>query len=122
MTAVVFTVAGGHGDVRLLDQLTGELADDLREIRSVSVGPVRFSGGAGAAHDAVPAIGQLAVSGAGLGAVVLMIRDIALRFLERTRADSITISNGERTVVIEPPSGDRVDDLIGRMRDLLRDG
>lgn len=117
MTAVRFTVTGGSGDVRSLDRLTGELADDLREIRSVTVSPVRFSGGTGIAHEAVPAIGQLAVSGAGLGAVALLIRDVTLRFLERTRADSITISRGERTVVIER----RSDDLIERMRELLRE-
>lgn len=118
MAAVRFTVTGGSGDVRLLDRLTGELADDLRDIRSVTVSQVRFSGSTGIAHDAVPAIGQLAVSGAGLGAVVLMIRDVALRFLERTGANSITITRGERRVVIEHPS----DDLIERMRDVLSEG
>gem|GEM_PF-6643944 len=121
MSTVVFTLAAGRGDTRLLDRLIGELAEDLRDIRSVMVSEVADSDIAGAKSGTVLAIGQLAVSGATLPAVALVIRDIVRRFLDRTRADSITISKGEKKVVIERPSDKQVDGLVEQLRDILSD-
>ena len=66
-------------------------------------------------------IGQLAVSSGALSTVAWMIRDVVIRFLDRTRADSITIRNGDLEVVVERPSDKQVDGLIERLRDVLRD-
>ncbi|MGF6883023.1 hypothetical protein ABIA39_001964 [Nocardia sp. GAS34] len=121
MPTVIFTVAGGRGDSRMLDRLTGELAEDLRDIRSVAVTEVADVGITGTKSGTVLTIGQLAVSGSALTAVSLVIRDVALRFLDRTRAESITISNGEKKVVIERPSDAQVDGLVEQMRDILQD-
>lgn len=118
---VIFTVAGGRGDSRTLDRLTGELAEDLRDIRSVAVTEIADVGITGTKSGTVLTIGQLAVSGSALTAVALVIRDVALRFLDRTRAESITISNGEKKVVIERPSDAQVDGLVEQMRDILHD-
>jgi hypothetical protein len=106
----------------MLDRLTGELAEDLRDIRSVAVTEVADVGITGTKSGTVLTIGQLAVSGSALTAVTLVIRDVALRFLDRTRAESITISNGEKKVVIERPSDAQVDGLVEQMRDILHDG
>ncbi|WP_067898391.1 hypothetical protein [Nocardia vaccinii] len=121
MSAVVISVAARRGDTELLDQLAGELAEDLREVRGLTVGAVTVPGEAGTKSEVALQIGQLAVSGGALGTVAWVIRDIVIRFLDRTRADSITIRNGDLEVFIERPSDRQVDGLIERLRDVLRD-
>ncbi|MBY8861869.1 hypothetical protein K7711_35715 [Nocardia sp. CA2R105] len=121
MSAVVFIVATRRGDAEELDQLAGELAEDLREIGGLAVGAVTGSGESGTKSDVALQIGQLAVSSGALGTVAWMIRDVVIRFLDRTRADSITIRNGKLEVVVERPSDKQVDGLIERLRDVLRD-
>ncbi|MQY17655.1 hypothetical protein [Nocardia macrotermitis] len=121
MAAVVFSVATSRGDAEELDQLAGELADDLREIRGLAVGTVAAPGQAGTKSGVALEIGQLAVSGGALGTVAWLIRDVVVRFLDRTRAESITISDGERRVEIKRPSDAQVEKLIDRLGDVLHD-
>jgi hypothetical protein len=120
MPEVVFSVDAGAGcDGGWLDEITGELADDLRAVGGVSVRPVDREGGGKSGTAA--AIGELVVSGGGLGVAAWAVRDVVRAFLDRTRADSVTIRRGDRKLVIERPTDAQVDQVLDRLEDLLRD-
>jgi hypothetical protein len=121
MGTAQFIVEDGSGDAQRLDLLTAELAGDLRQIRGVTVEPITKPGTHQTKTGTALEIGQLLVSGGALGSVAWAVRDIAIHFLERTRAQSITVRNGDRKVVIVRPADDQVDEIVGRLHDLLGD-
>lgn len=119
MVDVVLEVRGAQGeDAERIQQLADELGDDLREIGGVAVRPVPASGVKGKAGPAAE-IGQLLLSGGGVGAAAWMVRDVLLRFLERSRAESVTLKNGEREVTVVRPTDRQVDELLDRIRNVL---
>ncbi|MFD6389863.1 hypothetical protein ACWF9G_04270 [Nocardia sp. NPDC055029] len=122
MDDVVLVInSGGRRDAEWLDEVTGELQTDLSEIGGLHVSRVTTAAADGQKSGAVEQIGQLLVSSGTIGAVVWSIRDVSLRFLERTKADSITIKKGDREVTIVRPGMAQVDNAIEKFGDLLAD-
>jgi hypothetical protein len=119
MSEVVLTVDAGGRDTGWLDEVTGELADDLRAISGVSVRPVTAP--AEGKSGLVEVVGEVVVSGGGLGVAAWAVRDIVRAFLDRTRAKSVTIRRGNRHLVIERPTDAQVDRVLTELGDLLRD-
>lgn len=110
----------GRGD-EWLDGLVGELEADLSEIRGLAVRRVTAEAAHGAKSGVVEQLGQLMLTGGAVGTAAWAIRDVAVRFLERTRAESVTVKKGDREVTIVRPKLSQVDNLIARVDDLLRD-
>ncbi|WP_019932739.1 hypothetical protein [Nocardia sp. BMG111209] len=121
MTEALFVLTAEQLDDERLDRLTQELATDLREIPGVAVTSATEAGPAGTKSGIALAIGSLAVSGGALGAASLTIRGIVEQFLNRNRATSVTVRNGDREITIERPSDTQVDDIVDQLRDLLTD-
>ncbi|GGN99006.1 hypothetical protein [Nocardia rhizosphaerihabitans] len=122
MDDVVLVInSGGRRDAEWLDEVTGELHTDLSEIGGLQVSRVTTAAADGQKSGAVEQIGQLLVSSGAIGAVVWSIRDVSLKFLERTKADSITIKKGDREVTIVRPGLAQVDNAIEKFGDLLAD-
>ncbi|MFD4428135.1 hypothetical protein [Nocardia sp. NPDC058497] len=122
MDDVVLVInSGGRRDAEWLDAVTGELQTDLSEIGGLQVSRVTKAAADGQKSGAVEQIGQLLVSSGAIGAVVWSIRDVSLKFLERTKADSITIKKGDREVTIVRPGLAQVDNAIEKFGDLLAD-
>ena len=114
--------AGPGRRAEWLDQVTGELADDLREIGGIAVRQPAAPAAGGTKSGVVGQLGELAVSGGAVGVTAWALRDVLCRFLDRTRATSVTVRNGEREVTIERPTDRQVDQLLDRLRDVLGDG
>ncbi|WP_280299240.1 hypothetical protein [Nocardia neocaledoniensis] len=122
MDGVVLVInSGGRRDAEWLDEITGELRADLTEIAGLRVAPVTTAAAGGEKSGAVEQIGQLLLSGGALGTVVWAIRDVSLKFLERSKAESITIKRGDREVTIVRPGLAQVDNVVEKFGDLLRD-
>ncbi|WP_225727909.1 MULTISPECIES: hypothetical protein [unclassified Nocardia] len=121
MAEVLFIVGSGPRNPERLAELTDELADDLRQIDGVRARVATADADPGTKTGVAQEIGQLIVSGGALSVASLAIRDVALRFLERTRAVSITVRKGKREVVIERPADRQVDQIVEQLRDLLGD-
>ncbi|MFD4357252.1 hypothetical protein ACFWPX_32235 [Nocardia sp. NPDC058518] len=122
MEDVVLVInSGGRRDAEWLDALTGELQSDLSEIGGLLVRRLTVDAAGGEKSGAVEQIGQLLLSGGAVGTAVWTIRDVTLKFLERTRADSITIKKGDREVTIVRPDLSQVDDIVEQFGDLMRD-
>lgn len=122
MDDVVLVInSGGRRDAEWLDEVTGELHTDLSEIGGLQVSRVTTAAADGQKSGAVEQIGQLLVSSGAIGAVVWSIRDVSLKFLERTKAESITIKKGDREVTIVRPGLAQVDNAIEKFGDLLAD-
>jgi hypothetical protein len=119
MTEVLFVLTADRQDGERLDRLTGELARDLRALPGITVESATSAPAAGSKSGIALAIGQLAVSGGALSAAALAIRGIVAQFLDRNRATSVTVRNGDREVTIERPSDDQVDGIVEQLRDLL---
>jgi hypothetical protein len=116
---VVVEIRGGQGeDAERTQQLADELADDLREIGGVAVRAVP-SASAGGKSGAAAELGQLVLSSGGVGVAAWAVRDVLLRFLERSRAESITLKNGDREVTVVRPTDGQVDELLDRVRNVL---
>ncbi|MFG1796335.1 hypothetical protein [Nocardia sp. NPDC049149] len=113
-----------EGDIRVdperLDRITDELADDLREINGLVITKPTSAVGDAKSTAAVE-IGQLLASGGALGTAAWVIRDVIYKFLDRTRATSITVKNGDREVTIVRPADKQVEDVVERLRDVLND-
>lgn len=119
MVDVVVKVRGAEGEsAERSQQLADELAADLREIGGVAVRPA-LADDAGGKSGLANEIGQLVLSGGGVGAAAWMVRDVLLRFLERSRAESITLKNGDREVTVVRPTDRQVDELVDRIRNVL---
>ena len=110
----------GRGGDRL-DELVGELQDDLCEIRGVDARRVTTGARPGEKSGAVEQLGQLLLTGGAVGTATWAIRDVVLRFLERTRAESVTIKKGEREITIVRPDLSQVDAIVEQVDALLRD-
>ncbi|MET8877726.1 hypothetical protein [Nocardia sp. NPDC004604] len=122
MTDVVLVInSGGRRDAEWLDELVDELQTDLREIRGLVVRRATAAAGDGMKSGSLEQIGQLVASGGAIGTVAWAIRDIVIRFLDRTRAASVTVKNGDREVTIARPSDGQVDKIVDQLRDLLDD-
>ncbi|MEV0331134.1 hypothetical protein [Nocardia sp. NPDC050717] len=121
MDGVVLVINSGGRDAEWLDEITGELRADLAEIGGLRVTPVTTAAAGGEKSGAVEQIGQLLLSGGALGTVVWAIRDVSLKFLERSKAESITIKRGDREVTIVRPGLAQVDNVVEKFGDLLRD-
>ncbi|MFE6920308.1 hypothetical protein ACFVAV_04595 [Nocardia sp. NPDC057663] len=121
MDDVVLVINSGGRDAEWLDEVTGELQADLSEIGGLHVSRVTTAAAGGQKSGAVEQIGQLLVSSGAIGAVVWSIRDVSLKFLERTKAESITIKKGDREVTIVRPGLAQVDNAIEKFGDLLAD-
>jgi hypothetical protein len=116
MSEVVFTVDASGRDAAWLDEVTGELADDLRAVGGVSVrsATAEAAGKSGTAHQ----VGEIVASGS---IAAWAVRDVVRAFLDRTRAASVTIRRGNRKLVIERPTDAQVDRVLTELGDLLRD-
>lgn len=122
MVDVVVEVRGGQGeDAERTQQLADELADDLREIGGVAVRAVP-SASAGGKSGVAAELGQFVLSSGGVGVAAWAVRDVLLRFLERSRAESVTLKNGDREVTVVRPTDGQVDELLDRVRNVLDGG
>lgn len=119
MSEVLFIIADERGDDEHLDRLAAELAGDLRQVPGVRAETATTAPVAGTKSGIALAIGQLAVSGGALGTVALTIRSIVTQFLNRNRAESVTVRNGDREITIERPDDEQVDAIVEQLRDLL---
>ncbi|WP_319943560.1 effector-associated constant component EACC1 [Nocardia aurantia] len=116
---MLFILAADGRDDERLNRLAEELARDLREIPGVAVTSATSPVVPGTKSGIALAIGQLAVSGGALSAAALVIRGIVEQFLNRNRATSVTVRNGDREVTIERPTDTQVDEIVDQLRDLL---
>lgn len=122
MADVVLVInSGSRRDSEWLDELTDELQADLREIRGLVVRRATAAAGDGMKSGALEQVGQLVASGGAIGTAAWAIRDIVIKFLDRTRAGSVTVKNGDREVTIARPSDEQVDKIVDQLRDLLDD-
>jgi hypothetical protein len=110
----------GRGGERL-DELVGELQADLREIRGVAARRVTTGAQPGEKSGAVEQLGQLLLTGGAVGTTAWAIRDVLLRFMERTKAESVTIKKGDREITIVGPQRGQVDAIVQQVDALLRD-
>ncbi|MEV6427348.1 hypothetical protein [Nocardia sp. NPDC051463] len=108
-------------DPEWLDQLADELQQDLRQIRGLAVRKATTSAAPGAKSGALEQIGQLVASGGAIGTTAWAIRDIVIKFLDRTRATSVTVKRGDKEVTIVRPTDGQVDEIVDRIRDVLDD-
>ncbi|MFI9509626.1 hypothetical protein [Nocardia sp. NPDC052566] len=120
MSDVVLTINSGR-DLEWLDEVTDELHTDLRAIGGLSVRRATAAAPDGTKSDVVTQIGQLVTSGGTGGIAVWAVRDVILRFLERTRATSITVKKGDREVTIARPTDKQVDKALEQLGELLAD-
>ncbi|MEV2223716.1 hypothetical protein AB0E01_28095 [Nocardia vinacea] len=122
MADVVLVInSGSRRDSEWLDELTDELQADLREIRGLVVRRVTTAAGDGMKSGALEQVGQLVASGGAIGTAAWAIRDIVIKFLDRTRAGSVTVKNGDREVTIARASDGQVDKIVEQLRELLDD-
>ncbi|WP_328404503.1 hypothetical protein [Nocardia sp. NBC_00403] len=108
-------------DPEWLDQLADELQEDLRQIRGLAVRKATTSAATGAKSGALEQIGQLVASGGAIGTTAWAVRDIVIKFLDRTRATSVTVKRGDREVTILRPKDGQVDEIVDRIRAVLDD-
>lgn len=119
---VLLAINSGPGrNTEWVDGLVGELQADLSEIRGLAARRVTAEAVPGEKSGAVEQIGQLMLTGGAVGTAAWAIRDIVVRFLERTRAESVTIKKGDREVTITRPTIAQVDAIVARVHDLLSD-
>lgn len=112
----------GLGSIRseAVDELCEELADDLREIRSVAVRPAAGALVAGAKSPVADSLGTLVLTGTFSVAVVRSVRDVLLAFLNRGQARSVTVRRGDTELVLTAATDaeiarvtDRLDAILG---------
>lgn len=122
MSDVLLVINSGRArDGEWVDALVGELQADLSEIRGLAARRVTTAGSPGEKSGVVEQLGQLMLTGGAVGTAAWAIRDVTIRFLERTRAESVTFKNGDREITIVRPDLSQVDEIVERFHDLMND-
>jgi hypothetical protein len=121
-TELTVQVIGDEGtDDRRLDELTRQLAGDLRAAGPLAVRPLTAPPPGLAKSGMVEQIGYLVVSGLLSATTIGAIRDVIVAYLARSKARAVRITVGDREVTIDGASAADLSAVTKQLTELLED-
>lgn len=104
-----------------LDELSRQLAADLRAAAPLAVRPLAMAPPQSAKSGAAEQIGYLVVSGLLSASTIGAIRDVIVAYLARTRARAVRIRRGDREVTLDGASAADLSAVTKQLARLLED-
>ncbi|MBX6356354.1 MAG: hypothetical protein IRZ05_10940 [Micromonosporaceae bacterium] len=104
-----------------LDELSRQLAADLRAAAPLAVRPLAMAPPQSVKSGAAEQIGYLVVSGLLSASTIGAIRDVIVAYLARTRARAVRIRRGDREVTLDGASAADLSAVTKQLARLLED-